>query len=299
MRRNQSASVAQICNLPYRGFATRWAQNMPGASGATQPADCKSAIRQIANLRYARHAFTLIELLVVIAIIAILAALLLPSLTRAKATAKRAACVNNLHQLGLVTQMYWSDNNGDCFYSIPASTNNGQLWWFGWLQSPQPGIGEGERAFDPTPGVLWPYLKDSRVRLCPSLDYASPQFKLKATNVVFSYGYNKHLSPITQLQPPMKIARVTQPVGTVLFADAAQVNIFQAPASPENPMLEEFYYLSTRTTEATAHFRHAQRASTVFCDGHVAAERMDAGSLDQNLPAQFVGRLRPELLAVP
>lgn len=246
-----------------------------------------------------RRAFTLIELLVVIAIIAILSALLLPSLARAKAAGKRAACASNLRQLGIVSQMYWHDNNGNCFYSIPAPTNSGQLWWFGWLQSPQPGVGEGQRAFDATSGVLYPYLKDSHVRLCPSLDYASAQFKLKATNVVLSYGYNKHLSPITQSQPPAKIARVTHPSDTVLFADAAQINTFQAPASPENPMLEEFYYLSTSLTEATAHFRHTQRANAVFCDGHVSAERMVDGSLDQNMPSQFVGRLRPELLAVP
>jgi len=62
---------------------------------------------------------------------------------------------------------------------------------------------------------------------------------------------------------------------------------------------EEFYYVSTNRNEATAHFRHAQKASVVFFDGHVAMEKMEAGSLDQNLPGQFVGRLRAAALTIP
>jgi prepilin-type processing-associated H-X9-DG protein len=64
-------------------------------------------------------------------------------------------------------------------------------------------------------------------------------------------------------------------------------------------MLEEFYYVSTNRNEATAHFRHARRANVVFCDGHVATEEADSGSLDRNLPSQFVGRLRTEILSLP
>jgi len=239
-------------------------------------------------------AFTLLELLVVIVILGILAALLLPALSRSKASAQRAECVSNLHQLGVATHLYWDENNGACFLWQIAPTNGGRLYWFGWLQDGA----EGQRAYDPSPGALYPYLRGHGVALCPALDYYLAQFKLKATGAAYGYGYNWFFSAPTN-HPPVRITSLQGPSQIALFADAAQINDFQPPASPDNPMLEEWYYLDTSADYPNGHFRHNRRANVIFCDAHVAAEKPVPGSLDPRLPNQLVGQLRPEILVLP
>ncbi len=226
--------------------------------------------------------------------------MLLPVLTQGKLSAQSAKCMSNLRELGLAAELYWDDNGGNCFNYVFATTNYGTTYWFGWIG---PGA-EEQRPYNLSLGAMYPYLNGSDVRLCPSLGYALALFKLKATNVVFSYGYNFYLSTPPG-QPQINVSKINQPAQTALFADAAQVNNFQAPASPSNPMLEEWYYLDLETNYSSAdnyangHFRHSRKANVTFCDGHVGMETFVPGSIDPLLPSQFVGQLRPEILTLP
>jgi prepilin-type N-terminal cleavage/methylation domain-containing protein/prepilin-type processing-associated H-X9-DG protein len=67
------------------------------------------------------RAMSLIELLCVIAIIALLAALLLPAISQVKARAKRAQCVDHLHQMGIGFVSFANEHHGQFPMSVPAS----------------------------------------------------------------------------------------------------------------------------------------------------------------------------------
>ncbi len=99
--------------------------------------------------------FTLVELLVVIGIIAILAAILLPALSRARESARRASCAGTLKQWGLILKMYAGEAGGGKYPPM-------QL---------EPGCGSDFVciAFMPRFDTLYPeYLTDTSMLFCPS-----------------------------------------------------------------------------------------------------------------------------------
>src|SRR5881397_1946689 len=73
----------------------------------------------------AAKGFTVLELLVVVSVFAILAALLLPALSRAKASGKRTICLNNLSQIAKGVHMYAGDSNQILF----PITNRSEPFW--------------------------------------------------------------------------------------------------------------------------------------------------------------------------
>ena len=76
-------------------------------------------------------AFTLIELLVVVAVIAVLAALLMPALERARDAARKIECTNNMHQLGLMIEMYTisEDHYPHQLNILPGATSSTEKGW--------------------------------------------------------------------------------------------------------------------------------------------------------------------------
>jgi len=72
--------------------------------------------------------FTLVELLVVIAIIGILVSLLMPSLSKARETTRRAVCGSNMKNIGVALQLYLKNNK---YHFPPMQTISNQYGWFG------------------------------------------------------------------------------------------------------------------------------------------------------------------------
>ncbi|QNN24271.1 prepilin-type N-terminal cleavage/methylation domain-containing protein [Planctomycetales bacterium ZRK34] len=79
-----------------------------------------------------RHAFTLIELLVVVAIIALLISILMPSLAKAKATARMVTCSSILKQMGISAGIYATEYRGWLIPQTvpsPGFTANRREWF--------------------------------------------------------------------------------------------------------------------------------------------------------------------------
>jgi prepilin-type N-terminal cleavage/methylation domain-containing protein len=232
------------------------------------------------------RAFTLVEVLIVIAVIGVLAALVLAVGSGVKSRARQAGCVLNLSQMGLAMQGYLRDNRDRFFPSKEVVSGQGVLWWFGFEPSNGP-TAEGQRILDRTRGRLWPYYaKTDSIEICPSFATNSPNYKPKYTTNWTTYGLPLKLINAAPAAP-VRVTEITHPADTVLFADCAQFNNFQAPASPSHPKYEQWYYLSR--LESTVNYLHQGQAMALMFDQSVRPLTPQFG-VNRTFPEAPVGR---------
>jgi prepilin-type N-terminal cleavage/methylation domain-containing protein/prepilin-type processing-associated H-X9-DG protein len=228
-----------------------------------------------------RRAFTLIELLVVIAIIAILAALLLPALAHAKKEAQRINCLNNLHEIGILFQIY-TDDHHDLFppHFADASRDISNFW---------------ANAIVGSPTVPKQYAGTFH---CPSLNGTENavgevlKWEFNALNI--GYGYNAYFlgefpetgswsapAPYNgnawlQTYPACKRSQVRHPTQCLLVGDSLKKNPGTVGAGGAFSL--DLWWPNAGMQKGDGNegvdiFRHAPYGNVVFTDGHGEARK--------------------------
>ena len=243
--------------------------------------------------------FTLIELLIVIAIIGILAALLLPSLSKAKITAKSAQCLNNVRQIELSAKMYSDENRG---VMIPL-----------WMEQGAPGVSswtyDNSTFIMQSPNLLWwtdklridGYLKSQAVFNCPTLIQPAANTVGGSASQKYTLGIGMNYPEFGWLvasagfpypvYPTSAENGVTAPSQCIVFADAAMIS------NPSEPDADDWKEMPAT---GCAYFRvpsdnagyprndshtipqHNGQVNVVFFDGHAAKIRNS--TIGYNLP---------------
>ena len=224
------------------------------------------------HTRLRHRGFTLIELLVVVSIIVLLIAILLPSLNKARETARRVVCMSNMRQIGMAFFGYINDNRGyfpahrDFNYASP--TNGPTDFW--------------------ASALLRYTQKNHEIFHCPSLrdvrdDYGQ-QWQWSFDKDHIGYGYNAyflglyaHLTNV-DMTPALSgwmstsrwtlVTDVKSASMTLLVGDSNPIPVINAWSSTLWwPKAAAPYYEGVNT------LRHDDLGAIGFTDGHSEARR--------------------------
>ena len=230
-----------------------------------------------------RFGFTLVELLVVIGIIALLISILLPALSKARRSAVKIKCMNNLRSAGQLFFVYAANNNGYLPCGTDRKTTPPDYWLWDMPNSTRDLMvlnGGLRRMYycpefqDQDANELWNWPYGYAVLGYVFLNdrgYPGPKPEFRSPMQLVHLSYQDRMSP---LQPrPIdltgKTPRLVPAAETELAADAVPAN-----ASSDDPLKTVFGgvnggWASKHQVSHMGSSGKPEGANVLFMDGHV------------------------------
>jgi len=236
-----------------------------------------------------KRAFTLVELLVVVSIIAMLLAVLLPSLNKARETAKTIICQTNLKNLGTAWDAYAVSNNGLIVSALTYKTDDAtdalraSYTTYSWVYAPvnlttKVTISEKQKTvatreqeeYGIKQGKLFPYASDFGVYHCPSdktghfRSYSIPD-NMNGEQSFMTGSYKKPWDSLT------KTAQVRRPSGKYVVIEEDDTRAYNVDSWEPVITVTGFNNATTTTYQydplAVRHSGYT-KSCFAFADGH-------------------------------
>jgi len=229
------------------------------------------------------RAFTLIEVLVSVAIIALLVSIMLPSLARARATARTTVCLSQLRQMALAGQSYASSSLAfyppslDTVYTPEFQTTQYQrkieyAWDYTRISGPN---GADEQIL---PGLLWQGKTLPQIQQCPMFEGAANWAGSTDREDPFT-GYNYNSSYVGAFRrtrkgitvSPARQDQIRRPERCALFGDGEYTegaNKFMRSPWGAEQGARDTDVMAPQRSAGTQGYRHLRKTNLSFADGH-------------------------------
>lgn len=220
--------------------------------------------RQKTDWNISLRGFTLIELLVVISIMAMLMSILLPSLSRARESGRRAVCSSNLRQFTVGWLLYSMDNEDKlCSANTDWNNTGGNHWVSDGAMIPGNDIGGTEQAIKD--GAMWAYTEHTLDLYRCKSDYSE---------LLRSYAIARSMNGKTcncehdNIKPFTSYIEITRPGDKMVFTDAGSLREWIegsfCPIADINAEPPKWFARDSRNITA----RHGDGCNLSFADVH-------------------------------